>query len=60
MAQESLNKAKLPPRMEKDFQEKLARKNLESTKKNERPQSVIKTKEPPNFELLHKQFEAGM
>lgn len=46
--------------MEKDFQEKQARKNFESSKKNERPQSVIKAKEPPNFEILHKQFESAL
>lgn len=46
--------------MEKDFQQKLVRKNMEATKKNERPHSAIKAKEPPNFQLLHKQFQLGL
>jgi hypothetical protein len=44
MAQESLNKAKLPPRMEKDFQEKLAKKALEMTKKEKKDEHIIRAK----------------
>lgn len=56
VAQENLAKARLPPRMEKDFLQKEAKK-MQDQNVNKRPaSSQPRVKEPPNFDRLHKEF----
>lgn len=53
-AQESLTRAKLPPRMEKDYLEKEAQKAMSPHNKGRQTQSMAKVRQPPDFNKLHK------
>jgi hypothetical protein len=60
-----LAKAKLPPRMERDYQEKIAQKSTDKEKsleiiKEKGGQEPRFYKKPPNFEEIHRKFEEGM
>ena len=61
LAQENLAKARLPPRMEKDFLEKEAKKAQAQTQAAKRSASAQpKVKPPPDFSKMHKNFEEAM
>jgi hypothetical protein len=46
--------------MEKDFLQKEAKKALSPQNQSRQTQSVMKVRDPPNFEKLHKNFEEAM
>lgn len=60
LAQENLAKAKLPPRMEKDFLEKQAKKVFEQQSSKRPASSQGRVKQPPNFDRLHKEFQLAL
>ena len=46
--------------MERDYQEKLAKKSLMEEEKRKRPDSLKVYKKPPNFDKIHKEFDEAM
>lgn len=61
-------KAKLPPRMERDYQQKIAKDAQKSTDKGKSLEIVKEKgaqeprfyKKPPNFDEIHRKFEEGL
>ena len=56
-AQEGLAKAKLPPRMERDYQEKLAKKAQMPNSVDKKSKKNTLYREPPDFDRIHREFE---
>ena len=46
--------------MEKDFLQKEAKKAMSPNNKGQKVQNVVKAKNPPNFDKMHRDFEEAL